>query len=659
MKRFIQGKEFRACTAAVLLLATPLVAAGFERTEQRAACADFNRHRNPYFGDLHVHTTYSPDAAVFAVTTTPRDAYGFAKGDPIGLPPYDASGAPLRTTQLSRPLDFAAVTDHAEFFGEMDICMNQPDLPGYAAPLCAISRADKARYSDPATPGTPGVLPTSFLGLLSNVVTPTPARPTSICGADLSDCAALAPVVWQDTLAAAEEAYDRSRACTFTSLVAYEWTAHTGGANLHRNVIFRNASVPALPITYFEASKAQNLWSALESGCKQGIPGCDVLAIPHNSNISLGVMFNPVNADGGPITAEDAAFRSAMEPLVEITQIKGSSECRPGVLTSDEQCDFESMDRTSLAGAINPAAAFAPNAFVRNALKEGLRQEELLGANPFKLGFIGSTDTHNSNPGDTDESSYGTRGGGGGGDATPELMLSPYGPAGIETNAGGLAVVWAEENSRDSIFEALRRREVYATSGTRPIVRFFGGWKYGAGLCNRKRGAGIADHRGVPMGGDLKATPPRAGAPKFFVSALMDAGTPAQLGTPLQRIQIVKGWVDADGNTQEQVFDVAGDANNGAAVDTDTCETSGPGADSLCAVWEDPGFDASQRAFYYARVLENPTCRWSQRYCNSLGVDCSDPPNVPAEYAQCCDARVNKTVQERAWTSPIWYKPQG
>jgi hypothetical protein len=715
LKRFNQSARLRVCAVAILSVATPLAASAFETTEVRTPCAEFNSERNPYFGDLHVHTTYSADSSLLAGKTTPHDAYAFAKGGVLGLPPFDLLGNPMRSTQLTRPLDFTAVTDHAEFFGEMETCLNQPGLPGYNDPLCQSVRAEAARFGNPATPNTPGDLPPTFVTLLLNLVVPAPARSTAICGNDLADCAALANVIWQDTQAAAEEAYDRSEACTFTSFVGYEWSATTGLANLHRNVIFRNAAVPSVPTSYFEASQAQGLWSALQTGCKDGIPGCDVLVIPHNSNLSNGKMFEPKNANGSAITAADAAVRAAMEPLAEvITADKGSSECRPGVGASDEQCDFESFLGPTAFETDAPQGPFKPLSFVRNAIKEGLRQEDNIGVNPFHFGFIGGTDYHNSNPGDVDETTFGSHGGIAGMDATPAQKLTMISPAGIKLNPGALAVVWAEENSRDALFEAMRRGETYSTSGPRMIVRSFAG-RYPEDLCDNPDFVAEGYAKGVPMGGDIG--PVRGNfSPRFAIMATMDAGTIEKPGTPLQRIQVVKGWTDPDSGVQEEVYDVAGDANNGAGVDLDTCEETGTGASSLCTVWEDPDFRPDQNAFYYVRVLENPVCRWSKRLCNSLrtcsgsllacsgnpnrtcttdaecvaaddgptcslpyqpictnnqdcenigagtcgvtpAVDCSSPGATPVAAANCCNSRIPDTIQERATASPIWYHP--
>jgi hypothetical protein len=629
--------------------------APWQRTEERADCGNFNITRNPYFGDLHVHTTNSIDAILFNTLNTPRDAYRFANGEPIGLAPYDAEGNPVHTIQLGRRLDFTAVTDHAEGFGAQSVCF-LPGLPGYDSTLCQLLR-------ETSVSADPNLVTQAFLSFIVPVITSTvPILPQRVCGRApaYADCASRQSLFWLETQAAAEEFYDRSAACTFTSFVGYEWTGTPDAANLHRNVIFRNAVVPALPVTYIEQQKPQNLWAELKVRCQDTLAGCDWLAIPHNSNISgpEGRMFLPENADGNPLTTADAATRAAMEPLVEIYQHKGSSECRPGVDSVDEQCGFELVQINVLQGTRDPNQTFGRLAFVRNALKEGLVQEQLLGANPFRLGIIASTDTHNGSPGYTREDNW--FGHSGVNDDTPEngqLRLTGKGRG--DESPAGLAVVWAEENSRDALFAAMRRRETYGTSGPRHLVRFFAG-TYAADVCQEPQFAAAGYRHGVPMGAEIGPIAGNA-SPVFAVLAMKDPGDPDLAGAPLQRIQIVKGWVDETGTAQEKVFDVAGDPNNGAGVDLSTCTPTGTGFDTLCTTWNDPEFKPQQRAFYYARVLENPTCRWSTYVCNRSAseFDCSNPASVPANFTLCCDPTIAKTIQERSWSSPIWYRPEG
>lgn len=624
--------------AALLLL--PGRAVTMQRTEQREPCSNHNPQRNPYFGDLHVHTAFSFDANALGVRTQPRDAYRFARGEALDVRPYDAAGMGQRRAQLRRPLDFAAVTDHAEMLGETHICQS-PDAPGYRSLICRVYR----RW-----PLLAYILINSRMVNVGN-----PSR-YAFCGADGAVCRDAALTPWRAIQEAAEEFYDRSSACRFTSFVAYEWSGNPDSNMIHRNVIFRNDIVPAYPTSFVEDPRPEGLWQALHRDCFDRRNGCDVLAIPHNSNLSNGRLFGVTNADGTPMSRNQALEQVTVEPLVEIVQHKGESECRPGGTTPDELCAFEklpyaAMDQRPFPFLWEPPAA---RSFVREALGEGLVQLERLGVNPFKLGIIGSTDTHMATPGLADEDTF--LGHAAGGD-TAGLEL-PVLPDAIDLNPGGLAVVWAEENSRDALFEALRRRETYGTSGPRMLVRFFGGWSYPAALCDSADLVSQGYGNGVPMGGDL-APPPvddANAAPTFALSVLQDPGTADAPGAPLQRLQIIKVWVE-DGAVQEHVFDVAGDPNNGASVDGATCQRRGKGFASLCSVWRDPHFNRAVPALYYARVLENPSCRWSAYVCNARQVDCGVPSSVPRELVSCCDSQYPRTIQERAWTSPIWYTP--
>ena len=618
-------------------------------------CPDRNPLRNPYVGELHAHSVYSFDSILAGVTAGPRDLYRFAQGESLALPPF-APGSAQRSTRLRRPLDFAAATDHAEFFGEFRVC-TIPGFDGFDSDFCQSVREqvevsqDAERLLEPDEP-----LPRVFVDLAFLLIDPAPER-FDMCGVDDEDCIAETSMVWQDEQAAAEEFYDR---CAFTTFAAYEWTGNPGNSNIHRNVIFRNDTVPALPTSYIEAPTPQQLWSALDTQCLRDLPECDVLSIPHSSNFSRGLMFEPTNADGSPLGKADAEFRAAIEPLVEIHQHKGSSECKVGVLTNDEDCGFETYEKAAILDPSIPGVLVPPLSFVRNALKEGLVQDEALGANPFELGFVGASDTHNATAGATHEGDYRKTGHLGALDWEPRRLLTFLAASGIESNGGGLAIVWAEENSRDAIFDALKRREVYATSGTRPTLRFFGGWEIPEDACNSPNAVAVADQRGVPMGGTLPARPAgESTSARFFISAQQDPGPEGEPGMPLERIQIVKGWVDAEGDAQETVFDVAG-GDRAADVDVITCEPSGEGYPSLCTVWTDPEFVPDQRAFYYARIFETPVCRWSTLLCNELGVDCADIDNVPDDFIECCSPVIEdqKVIKERAWSSPIWYRPE-
>jgi len=610
-------------------------------------CGDHTANRQALFGDTHVHTVYSLDAYTQDVRLTPADAYDFAKGVEVGLPPYNTDGSPQNTYQLNMPLDFAMVSDHAEFFGDRALCTN-PVTKAYGHPSCILYRAQNA----------------SALVLFNLALAGAPDKATrqSFCGIlnDGAFCEEHAITLWQQTQIDANQAHDP---CNFTAFVGYEWSGNpsvesggTGGLstvqNLHRNVIFANSEVPERPVDYFQQGYPEGLWANLTKDCLNTGTGpitgddCNVLTIPHNSNVSNGLMFEQQDRYELPIDASYAAKRALFEPIIEVIQHKGSSECYAG--GSDEQCgDFEYLPWGHLAGNVDSflVADVAPKetSFVRDALKEGLALQESLGVNPFKYGMIGSTDTHLGTPGLVDEVNYPGHGGSAGLSTGASFTDEPfYGP-------GGLAVVWAEQNTRASIFAAMQRKEVYATSGPRHELRFFGGWNYNPATdCSGDIPTnGYAG--GVPMGDDMPAYP-GSGNPKFILSALKDA-----LGTDLQYTQIVKAWVDGGGVRHEQVFDVGGDKNNGASVNMSNCSTVGAGVSTVCTVWEDTSFDSTQNALYYARALENPTCRWTSHQAVAEGVDCNVPATIPDGMAKFCDGTLSKTVQERSWSSPIWY----
>ena len=646
-------------------------AEGFERSESREACADHDPLRRPFFGDLHVHTRYSFDSITSGQRNGPRGAYRYAKGESIELP--SAGGEAPIVARIRRPLDFAAVTDHAEFLGEMYLCNEDPWTLAYWTPLCVMTRVDS-------------FFPQLFASSLwADRVSEdaTHKNRAFSCRLSPSACRSGLRTLWTDLQVAAEEHYDRSSSCSFTTFVGYEYTDTPGLKNLHRNVIFRNDRVSELPVSSYEtgARNVPELWRRLRVECNERVPGCDVLAIPHNPNLSGGLMFPD------PADAEEARARRAFEPIAEIVQHKGASECRfdrlagRGVFTADEFCDFE-QNRTDNLGSLGvlfgemqvesgapvPIEDFGRRNLLRNVLKDGLVLERSLGIDPFRLGFIGSTDTHSAVAGGAMEDDYvghlGRR------DADWRNVQDH-----IEDNPGGLAVIWAEENARDALFEGMRRRETYATSGTRPRLRFFGGSDLPRDLCERKDFAATGYARGVPMGGEIQG---EAGdvALRFAVRALKDTGTLEHPGTDLQRVQIVKGWLDESGNTHERVYDVAG-GPNGASVNPENCARRGRGHASLCSVWEDPDFDPGEAAFYYLRVLENPTCRWSTLQCMAAGVNpfdasCASQAEKAGEslreqgargevYANCCLDPAERpfytpVIQERAWSSPIWYR---
>jgi hypothetical protein len=616
------------------LLGTLLVAfASPAFAAEPAACGDRDPERRVYWGDLHVHTAQSMDAWIFETRLRPDDAYRFARGEEVRLAPLDEAGQGTRPFRIGRPLDFAAVTDHANPTGGVRLCTT-PGSEVYDSETCVQYRR----------PFRPAGIKEGTLDIVRRVDS---LHSEAVCGPGGARCRDAMFEAWQETQAAAAKWNER---CAFTTFVAYEHTATPDFTKIHRNVLFRSDSVPRLPVHYRDEPTAPGLWRELERQCQQETPGCDVLAIPHNPNLSNGQMFTIEYPEGATLAqqAELAAQRARLEPVVEMMQLKGESECRSGlwkVLGADEDCGFEKLREADPFedckdgkgwGALARTGCVSRLDYARYALIEGLREADRIGANPYAFGMIAATDIHTGTPGPTEEWETAT--------------LS--GPPAQGSSTGGLAGVWAEENTREAIFDALRRREVYGTSGPRMTVRLFAGWDLPDDLCAAADAIAAADAAGVPMGGEL---PPRAASaaavgPELFVSALRDPGSEAHAGGLLQRIQIVKGWADADGTFHQQVVDVAGSRSNGASVDTANCEPRGPGADALCTVWRDPAFDPKQRAVYYARVFENPSCRSAGWMCRE-GL--ADRP------ASCDDPAIPKQIQERAWTSPVWYTPAG
>ena len=621
-----QGQEPDQVTAS----SSPLP---FRVTEDRLRCMEHDPLRRPFFGDTHVHTTYSQDASTQGTRMTPAEAYRFAKGHPAGIQPFDEEGRPLRRVMLDRPLDFAVVTDHAEQIGEVHICKT-PDAPGYDSWVCWVYRE---------FPRVSFFMMNARYSLLGD-------ERWGYCGPEGKACLAAAGTVWQDTQQAAEDAYDRSEACTFTSFVGYEWTTAPGnGAHLHRNVIFRNDVVLELPLSKMETGmEAIALWRGLDRECEGPGLGCQAITIPHNSNLSKGYAFTSASELGTEISAEEVVLRNRYDRLAEVMQHKGDSECALWPGAADESCGFEkvSVRKFSMFGPTEPQL---PVDYVRDALKRGLALEQELGVNPLKYGMIASTDTHLGTPGLTNEKGHPGHGGAGkyARDALPVGLVDD-----LEFGPGGLAVLWAEENSRDSLFEAMLRREAYGTSGTRPVLRFFGGWDYAADLCADPDFVAQAYAGGVSMGGDLPGRKSDSMAPSFAVAALRD---PDPDQAPLERLEIVKGWLE-DGELKEKVVVIAG-ADTDGGVDLKTCAREGTGHARLCAVWQDPDFDLADSAFYYARAFENPSCRWSQWACIEAGVDCSDPTTVGDGFEPCCSEEHRPIIQERAWSSPIWHSP--
>lgn len=630
----------------------PPAAARKQQLAPRAPCREHIPERQPLFGDLHIHTAVSMDANAMGTSTTPDDAYRFARGEEIEVYGDDAA-TPSRKMRIDRPLDFAAVTDHAEWMGEVALCTT-PGSPSYDSDGCRIYRGEEDSWLA-AVLGLRG-----FRARLPGVLGLS-GRQDDVCGADDSICRAALAEVWQANHRATERHYDRSAECSFTSFHGWEYSHSPNSTKVHRNVILRNEITPELPISSLETPREIDLRHQLVELCNDTDSGCEAIAIPHNPNLSNGQMFRVEYADL-PLAEQrrEAALRARLEPIVEMMQIKGESECRNGMYevlgAPDELCNFEKIrdfgqpeledcEEGADWGAQAGRGCTARTDYVRYALLEGLREDARIGVNPYAFGFIGSTDNHLSVPGQVAESTDGPakfR-------SNPQQLLTigEQKRSAAYQNPGGLAGVWAEENNRDSIFDALKRREAFATSGPRIVPRFFAGWDLPAAICSDAEFAKAGYAAGVPMGARLPSAPTGAKAPMFAVSALADPGTEAAPGGLLQRLQVVKGWVDAEGRFHQKVVDIAGDPNNGADVDLETCTPRGRGARALCGVWQDPDFDPQIDAIYYARVVENPSCRWSTRLCHSL------PPDERPD--GCHAPRVPKTIQERAWTSPIWY----
>ncbi len=607
-----------------------------------------NPDRLAFFGDLHVHTTYSLDAYAIGVLATPYDAYRFARGEAIAHP----GGFEL---QLTQPLDFYAVTDHAMFLG---VAKAAGDT------TTELSKLDVARpLNDLNAPDNMGVL--SLLGRIEIFREFLPRFVSAVLAGAVEREALLdiTRTAWADTIDAADLFNEPGR---FTTFVGYEYTSWSDDfGNLHRNVIFRGSDrIPAVPFSRFHSQNPEGLWEWMDELREQGV---ESLAIPHNSNGSNGQMFKLVDWAGDPIDDAYAERRIRNEPLVEITQIKGTSETHPLLSTRDEWANFEIMPyRVATMLPSEPAGSY-----VRDALRRGLALESQGVANPYDFGFIGSSDTH-TGASENDESNYVSKLGLA--SATADLRGSvPFGllvgtflrfaaPQALTEvdgktylgaatptyGASGLAAVWAEENTREAIYQAFRRKETFATSGPRIRLRFFAGYDFDDAMLEAPDVTARAYAEGVTMGSDL---PARLGdAPGFLLWAIADANA-----APLQRLQIIKGWLDSEGETFEMVYDVACSGgssvdpdthrcpDNGARVDLSDCSISGDGAAQLRTVWRDPQFNPDERAFYYARVLENPTCRWST--WDALRADV--PPR----------SDMAKTLQERAWSSPINYRP--
>ncbi|MEP4146511.1 MAG: DUF3604 domain-containing protein [Halioglobus sp.] len=623
-----------------------------------ADCAQRYPQKRAFFGALHVHTAASYDATAFGTMTTVDDAYRFAKGETLPLRlRTDPEGfdAPLIT--ISAPLDFMAVTDHAESLGEVKLCYT-PGSEAYPTLVCRLYRGDTKL---PANDDTQPILRLASLAIFGK------DRSQRICGKSGKACMDEAADVWQENQRSTEQWQDRSSDCSFTTLHAYEYTLAEDSSNLHRNVVFRSSRLPQAVISAKDAPKPEQLWAWLRSTCIEGDAGCDVLAIPHNSNWSSGRMWYPYSNRelSREAQIEQARLRSQLEPLAEILQTKGDSECRNGIASvmgaADEFCDFEKLrsptetiedcDEEFGNGGMMLRGCTSRYNFVRYALAAGLKERSALGVNPFEMGIVAATDTHNGIAAAGSERFYQ---GSHGIDRNVISRLEGHtevpGDIGagspVRYNPGGLAGVYAEQNSREALFDSMKNRETFGTSGPRIEPRFFAGWDMDELDCHDPELMVKAYQKGVAMGSTLTGERDSTG-PTFLVSASRDVRSGANL---LQRIQIIKSWVDAKGKTNQAVYNVAGDPENGASVDPESCAVSGSGFDQLCATWRDPDFDENSAAVYYSRVLENPSCRWSQWDCIRLAKQ-DRPPT-------CEDPDIATEIQERAWTSPIWYYPQ-
>ncbi len=610
-----------AATSTGDLLAGALVSGNYSliaaASAQQTGAA--NPQRNAYFGDLHVHTSFSTDAFIWTVRTKPDDAYRYAKGEAID----HTSGYKIR---LNKPLDFLAVTDHSEYMGV---------LPGMLDPNNPLSKHPLAK--DVLSPD-PDVRTRTVMKILGSVMSQKPIP-------EFVD-QKVTRSVWQEIIKAAEKHYQPGK---FTTFIGYEWSSNgpKGNQNLHRNVIFRGSKVFDEPFSTISSIKPEDLWTAMEKGRADGM---ELLAIPHNANLSGGLMFALTDSDGNLLDKTYAERRMRNEPLQEITQLKGTSEAHPALSTTDEFANFEINDFLIEGEATGTTKSQPKGSYVRDAYRTGLVLEEQLGANPFKFGIVGDSDTHNTGGNYEENKMFG---GHGSDDGTPEKRLGGDNPMTAlfkGFSSGGLVGAWAEENKREPIFDALKRKETFGTTGPRIRVRLFGGWDFAKADAASRDMAKIGYEKGVPMGGNLRARPGNAKAPTFMVWAMKDPDS-----GNLDRIQIVKGW-SKYGQSFEKVYDVAWSGarklnpktgklppvGNTVEVRTATYKNT-IGAPQLSAVWTDPEFDPTQRAFYYTRVLEIPTPRWSTYDAVKLGI--ALPRDVAA------------TIQERAFASPIWYTP--
>ena len=594
--------------------------------------ADSNFAEGVYWGDTHLHTSYSTDAGMMGNTLGPDAAYRFARGEEV----LTSHGLRVR---LIRPLDFLVVADHAENLGLAPyIDESNPELlkSEWGRAVHDMVKAGDSRGA--------------FQKWLTDAVT---------AGIDPINNPKMSRSVWDREIAFAE---DYNEPGQFTALIGFEWTSIAtmqAPGNLHRVVIFKDGgdkTGQVLPFTTFDSYDPEDLWDYMANYEAQ--TGGSVLAIAHNGNVSNGLMFPVDRLNGRPVNRDYAEMRARFEPLYEVTQIKGDGEAHPFLSPNDEFADYGTWDKSDIAGFKPKEDWMLQYEYARSALQIGMQLQEKFGVNPYKFGMVGSTDAHTSLATTREENFFGKAS-----HLEPEadrwkhtIIASLAGDPNLssysyESIGAGLAAVWARENSREGLFNAMQRKETYATTGTRIVVRFFGGWDYDQTEVFRPDAVSIGYRKGVPMGGDLTEKPSNKSAPVFMVGALKDVGS-----GNLDRIQIIKGWIDSDGERQERVYDVA--VSDGRTIDADgrcripvgdTVDVADAsylntiGDAQLRAVWADPDFDAEQRAFYYARVLEIPTPTWQAYDSKRFAVEMPDT--------------VNMKGQERAYTSPIWYTP--
>jgi hypothetical protein len=601
-----------------LALASPSIFAADAAGEPGRSSKGPNSLKNVYFGEQHLHTTNSPDAFVIGVRQTWDEAYHYAMGKEVKL---STSG---ETIQKRTPYDFVAITDHAEYFGIMPSLIDSKD-PLYRTELAKKLRDPNAKPSDPDS---------AINQILGSLVTSTPMK--EFVSAELQ------ANNWKRYVDTANKYNDPGK---FTTLIAYEWTSIPNGRNMHRNVFFRGDTGPVVPFTAFDSIYPEELWTFLESQRNQGVEN---FAIPHNGNLSDGWMYSPNKFLGGPVDKRYVARQQANEPLTEIIQTKGSSDTHPLFSPNDEFADFEIQQNLINVGQTSQMKF----GYFRQALAHGMALEGDLGTNPFKYGVVSGADSHS---GYSNNEEFNFHGSHGVLDDTPKKRLNPVGNATGGTNgimgSAGTTAVWAEENTRTSLFDNMKRKETYGTSGTLIRLRFFGGWNYPKDLTTDKDFVENAYKDGVPMGSDLPKVASKA--PTFAVWAMKDPDS-----GNLDRIQIVKTFVNKWGLAGEKVYDVVWSDEDKRQIDPATGKlpsvgntvdikaakyTNDIGATQLRAVWTDPNFDLMQRAAYYVRVLEIPTPRWTTHDAAKLGVA---PPKGIAT-----------TIQERAWSSPIWYTP--